>query len=172
MAKESITADPRFVEPDLPRSKFISHASRLDMAVAEVFQTMLGVDCTLVRGSECNEKLHSYRALVGFAGTMRGSCVVVVDRASGLQLAELLTGMEQCDETLIHDSLGEVCNMIAGAWKGGVPELTSGCMLSPPTIICGDDSRLYSPKLPLEILSRYQFGTACLEVILKGDLQQ
>ena len=149
-----------------------SYSERLDTAVEEVFQTMLGVNCTSLEVSGHTLREESYGAVVGFAGAMRGSCVVRVDRASGLLLAELLTGMEQSDEATIQDGLGEVCNMIAGTWKGAIRKLASGCMLSPPTVIAGYDFRLHSQPMPLQIQARYRFASAELEVILQGDLEE
>lgn len=148
-----------------------SYAERLDAAVEEVFQTMLGVSCRPVEAAGCTLRQESYGAVVGFAGAMRGSCVVKVDQASGLLLVELLTGAEQTEEALIQDGLGEVCNMIAGAWKGGIAKLASNCMLSPPTVIAGYDFRLHSQPSPLRIRSSYRFGAAELEVALQGDLE-
>ena len=149
-----------------------SYIGRLATAVEEVFQTMLGVRCTPMEMSGHTLREESYGAVVGFAGAMRGSCVVRVDRASGLLLAELLTGMEQSDEATIQDGLGEICNMVAGTWKGAFPKLSAGCMLSPPTVIAGYDFRLHSQPMPLQIQTRFGFASAAeMEVILQGDLE-
>ncbi len=143
---------------------------RLDEAVGEVFGTMLGVTCTPVEVETCAVAEESYGAIVGFAGAMRGSCVLQVDRASGLLLAELLTGMEQSDEETIQDGLGELCNMIAGAWKGAIPELAADCMLSPPTVISGREFRLHRQQTPFSIRSRYRFASADLCVTVHCEL--
>ncbi len=41
-----------------------------------------------------------------------------------------MTGMEfhEIDDT-VKDGIGEICNMLAGAWKGKVPDW-------PPTAVC------------------------------------
>lgn len=170
MAGVSMFPDGRAAKLYMMETKPRSYAERLDAAVEEVFQTMLGVSCRRVEAAGCTLRQESYGAVVGFAGAMRGSCVVKVDQASGLLLAELLTGLEQTDEALIQDGLGEVCNMVAGTWKGGIPRLASDCMLSPPTVIAGYDFRLHSQPSPLQIRSCYRFGAADLEVGLQGDL--
>ena len=46
-----------------------------------------------------------------------------------------MTGMighfDAMDDT-VKDGIGEICNMLAGAWKGKVPELAANCGLSVP----------------------------------------
>ena len=42
------------------------------------------------------------------------------------------------DDT-VKDGIGEICNMLAGAWKGKVPELAANCGLSVPAVITGRD---------------------------------
>lgn len=176
MAGTSMFPDGRAAKLYVMQAKPLSFAEKLDAAVEEVFQTMLGVSCKPVGAAGCTLRQESYGAVVGFAGAMRGSCVVKVDQASGLLLAGLMTGLEQSDEALsdgalIQDGLGEVCNMIAGTWKGGIAKLAANCMLSPPTVIAGYDFRLHSQPSPLQIQSSYRFGAAGLEVMLQGDLE-
>ncbi len=49
---------------------------------------------------------------------------------TALKIAAQMTGMEftEVDDT-VKDGIGEICNMLAGAWKGKVPELAAnaGC---------------------------------------------
>lgn len=56
----------------------------------------------------------------------------------------------------ISDALGEICNMVAGNFKNKIPGLGDGCMLSPPTVITGNDYSLRSladsPALELRLL--------------------
>jgi chemotaxis protein CheX len=44
----------------------------------------------------------------------------------------------------IADALGEVCNMVAGNFKNKIPGLGDGCMLSPPSVITGNDYSIHS----------------------------
>lgn len=147
-----------------------SFEQRLDMAVEEVFGAMLGVSCTPVESVGWTSRREMLGAIVGLAGAMRGACVVQADRASAMRIAEVLTGSADNDQGMIQDALGELCNMIAGTWKGGIPELASGCMLSPPVVIEGYDFRLHSQPSPFHIQSRYQFGADELEVTLHGHM--
>jgi chemotaxis protein CheX len=43
-----------------------------------------------------------------------------------------------------RDALGEICNMVAGAFKNQVPSLQQDCLLSVPTVISGADYELQS----------------------------
>lgn len=172
MGGMSTFPDGRAAKLYVMKAKPRSFAGRLDAAVEEVFQTMLGVGCTPMEGAGCTVRQESYSAMVGFAGAMRGACLVQVDRASGLLLSEMMNGAEQNDEALILDGLGELCNMIAGRWKSGIPKLASDCLLSPPAVIAGYDLQLHSQSLPLHIRSRYQVGAAVADVMLQGDLEE
>jgi chemotaxis protein CheX len=53
------------------------------------------------------------------------------------------------------DALGEICNMVAGNFKNKISGLGEGCMLSPPTVISGNDYSMYSqaefPALELRL---------------------
>ncbi|MGC8548991.1 MAG: chemotaxis protein CheX [Acidobacteriaceae bacterium] len=147
-----------------------SFEQRLDLAVEEVFGAMLGVSCVPVKAVGWTTRQEMIGAIVGLAGSMRGSCVVHVNRASGMRIAELLTGSADNDHGMVQDALGELCNMIAGTWKGGIPELAAGCMLSPPVVIEGYDFRLHSQPSPFHIQSRYQFGPDEMEVTLHGEM--
>jgi chemotaxis protein CheX len=152
------------------QAKAESLEQRLDLAVEEVFGAMLGVSCTPVEPVGWTTRQETIGAIVGLAGAMRGSCVVHVNRASGMRIAELLTGSADNDQGVIHDAMGELCNMIAGTWKSSIPELAAGCMLSPPVVIEGYDFRLHSQPSPFHIQSRYQFGADELEVTLHGEI--
>jgi chemotaxis protein CheX len=56
------------------------------------------------------------------------------------------------------DALGEICNMVAGNFKNKIAGLAEGCMLSPPTVITGNDYTLHSlsDSPPLEVRLRFE----------------
>jgi chemotaxis protein CheX len=58
----------------------------------------------------------------------------------------------------ISDALGEICNMVAGNFKNKIAGLGDGCMLSPPSVITGDDYTVHSqPEAPtLEVSLRLE----------------
>jgi chemotaxis protein CheX len=70
-----------------------------------------------------------------------------------------MTGMEfeEIDDT-VKDGIGEICNMLAGAWKGKVPDLAANCGLSVPAVITGRDYRLHVQAPEFQLNHRYRFG--------------
>lgn len=172
MAGISRFPDGRAAKLFVMEAKPRSYAERLDAAVEKVFRAMLGVSCPPVEGAGCTLRQDSYSAVVGFAGAMRGACVVRLDQGSGLLLAELLSGTEPSDEERIPAGLGEVCHRIANTWKAGIPKLASDCLLSPPTVMAGYEFRQLTPPSPLRIHSCYRFGNGEVEVTLWGDLEE
>ena len=135
----------------------VSDPRNLDASVEEVFRLMLGIECKRDAGPAAREQ-ESVTAVVGFGGVLSGACVFRSGAGAALKIAAQMTGMEFAgiDDT-VKDGIGEICNMLAGAWKGKVPELAANCGLSVPAVITGRDYKLHvqapgvsdSPHLPL-----------------------
>jgi chemotaxis protein CheX len=69
-----------------------------------------------------------------------------------------MTGIETAEvDGMVRDAIGEVCNMVAGAWKGFDKELASGCLLSTPTVVAGSSYELFSQRAPIRIERSYRF---------------
>jgi chemotaxis protein CheX len=129
----------------------------LDAAVEEVFHLMAGVHC--LPTSQCPvEERQMISAIIGLAGAMSGTCVLYSGERVALRVAEVLTGIAtpNLNDTM-KDAIGEMCNMIAGAWKGRLSPLSSGCMLSTPTIISGTNYQIHSQKPAFRIERFYCF---------------
>ncbi len=137
---------------------------KLDQSVEEVFGMMMGVACTPVEASPVAEG-ETITAVVGLAGALSGACVVRVYQKVALGIAEALTGMPMTalDET-VKDAMGEVCNMVAGAWKGSLPEIAARCMLSVPAVVTGTDYQLHLQRPEFALLRHYCFGEHSLTV--------
>src|SRR3954463_8010969 len=97
----------------------------LDRSVEEFFHLMLGVDCARDWAPSAIEA-EPITAVVGFGGVLSGACILRSSAQTAMQMARLMTGMSfaEVDDT-VRDAIGEICNMLAGAWKGKVPELAS-----------------------------------------------
>jgi len=67
----------------------------------------------------------------------------------------------------VKDAIGEICNMLAGAWKGKVPGLSANCGLSVPAVISGRDYSLHvqSPEFQLEHIYRYHGGSFAVTIV-------
>jgi chemotaxis protein CheX len=148
----------------------ISDPGNLDASVMEVFQLMLGVECK--RPPDCQEaEPESVTAVVGFGGALSGACVFRCGNAAAMEIAARMTGMEfhEVDDT-VKDGIGEICNMLAGAWKGKVPGLAAQCGLSVPAVITGRDYRLHvqAPEFQLQHAYRFEDRCFCVTIVCDG----
>jgi chemotaxis protein CheX len=141
----------------------------LDASVEEVFQTMLGLVCRREPGADEREP-ESVTAVVGFGGLLSGACVLSTGRSAALEIAANMTGMQfdEVDDT-VKDGIGEICNMLAGAWKGKVPELAANCGLSVPAVITGRDYRLHVQAPEFQLHHRYRFADLRFSVTIVCD---
>jgi chemotaxis protein CheX len=130
----------------------------LDRAMEEVFGTMMGQACCQAGEVDPIEG-ETVAALIGLAGALAGTVVVQCTRPGAMGICGSLTGVEptEVDET-VRDAMGEVANMVAGAWKGYDPDLASHCLLSTPTVIVGSRYELFSRRALIRIDRAYRFG--------------
>jgi chemotaxis protein CheX len=111
----------------------------LDQAVEEVFSLMLGVAVTVAeREPAVDSNTETLTAVIGLAGAFSGACTVQARAETAIKMTSCMVGMEMdtVDDAVL-DGLGEISNMLAGAWKSKIPELASACMLSVPTVVTG-----------------------------------
>jgi chemotaxis protein CheX len=148
----------------------VSDPRNLDASVEEVFNLMLGVRCERDPGPVLMEP-ESVTAVVGFGGLLSGACVFKSGGAAALKIAARMTGMEfdEIDDT-VKDGIGELCNMLAGAWKGRVPDLAANCCLSIPAVITGRDYNLHvqAPEFRLHHTFRFEDSTFEVTIICDG----
>lgn len=147
----------------------VSDPRSLDTSVEEVFRTMLGLQCLRSHDLDPEEHL-SVTAVVGFGGLLSGACVFSMGGAAALAIAGHLTGMDflEIDDT-VKDAIGEICNMLAGSWKGKVPELAAHCGLSVPAVITGRDYKLHVQAPEFQLHHRYVFGKTSFTVKIVCD---
>ena len=124
----------------------------LELATREVFQMMLG--CPLTTPEAAPAARFNVTAVVGLAGKLNGMIAVHCQERAAALMASRMLGIELDDvgsET--SDALGEVCNMVAGNFKNKIAGLGDGCMLSPPSVITGEDYTVHSrpPISSLEV---------------------
>jgi len=147
----------------------VSDPRNLDASVEEVFQLMLGVNCERDPGP-IEVEPESVTSVVGFGGLLSGACVFRTGGTAALKVAERMTGMEfpELDDT-VKDGIGEICNMIAGAWKGKVPDLAANCGLSVPAVITGRDYNLHVQAPEFKLHHCYRFEGMGFEVTIICD---
>jgi chemotaxis protein CheX len=134
-----------------------AYGRSMDEAVEEVFSLMMGVACTSMDEAPMDEP-ETISAVIGLAGSMSGTCVLRGGERTAMRMAAALTGMEieALDDT-VKDAIGEICNMVAGAWKGKIPTLASSCMLSTPTVVSGTNYQLHTQRPEFRIERHYRF---------------
>ena len=147
----------------------VSDPRNLDASVEEVFHMMLGVECHRDDLPVAAEP-ESVTAVVGFGGLLSGACVFHSGAGAAMRIAAHMTGMEftETDDT-VKDGIGEICNMLAGVWKGKVPELAANCGLSIPAVITGRDYNLRVQAPEFKLHHAYRFEDACFDVTIVCD---
>jgi chemotaxis protein CheX len=147
----------------------VSDPKNLDASVEEVFHLMLGVSCERDAGPVKLEQ-ESVTAVVGFGGLLSGACVFRTGGSSAMKIAAHMTGMEfaEIDDT-VKDGIGEICNMLAGAWKGKVPDLSANCGLSVPAVITGRDYNLHVQAPEFKLIHTYRFEDSVFDVTIICD---
>lgn len=142
----------------------------LDDSVEEVLGMMLGWKCR--RGDDAIEvpDPDSLTAVVGFGGVLSGACIVRAGAGSALKIAGRMMGAEpaEMDDT-VQDGIGELCNMLAGSWKGRVPELASNCGLSVPAVITGRNYSLHVQAPEFRLTHSYVVEDVSFEVTIVCD---
>jgi chemotaxis protein CheX len=156
-------------EANISMSK-VTDAIYLNQAVEEVFGLMLGVVVEVLNEEFLTEDATAtMTAMVGLAGAISGTCAMLVGSEAGIHMASCMAGTEldAVDETVL-DGLGEITNMLAGAWKAKLPELNGACMLSVPTVVTGTQYEVHR-KAPAFFVERsYRLGAHFFMVRIDG----
>ncbi|MGH9586794.1 MAG: chemotaxis protein CheX [Acidobacteriaceae bacterium] len=144
----------------------------MDEAVEEVFSLMMGIHCTSV--DDCpSDEAEIISSVIGLAGAMSGTCVLRCGERTARRIAEAMTGVElKSLDNLVKDAMGEVCNMVTGAWKGRHAVFASKCMLSTPTVITGSNYQLHTQRPELRIERYYCFETCSFSFSLVCESMQ
>src|SRR5580704_4102147 len=147
----------------------ISDPANLDASVGEVFRLMLCIVCKREAGLTVVEK-ESVTAVVGFSGPLSGVCVFRSGARTAMKIAAQMSGMESDSiDITVKNGIGEICNMLAGAWKGNVPDLAPNCGLSVPVVITGRDYHLHVQAPEFQLHYVYRFGESGFDVTIVCD---
>lgn len=148
-----------------PAKNFLcaENVNRADSTVKEIFDVMFGLDILVIDAPLDDDgqiEPDDRTAIVGFSGSLRGSCQLRISHLAAHSIASAMLGgtpIADEDESL-NDALGELCNMLAGGWKNGIADLAAACALSPPTIVSGLDYKIHMAKPSTKLCRTYQFG--------------
>lgn len=117
----------------------------LEEAVLEVFELM--VHCSLTRrDAKAGGEVFDLCSMVGMAGDICGVLSLRCSRSCGRLIAVTLMKTAICGRgSNVLDAFGEVCNTIAGNFKGKISGYSDDCFLSVPTVIDGWNYSVYLP---------------------------
>ena len=115
----------------------------LSKATCEIFEVMLGTSLT-VSPEPRPQVIPDFAAMVGIAGGLCGLVSIRTTADVARQIAAKMLGDEAGAAEAAPDAFGEVCNMIAGSFKGRIEGLSDVCALSVPTVIFGKDFTMFS----------------------------
>jgi len=119
-------------------------AEELAKATREVFEIMVGTTLTLPAKPR-PPFIPDFAAMVGIAGSLCGLVSIRTTTECARSIAARMLGDDEVGVAeAAQDAFGEVCNMIAGSFKGRISGLADGCALSVPTVIFGRDFTLFS----------------------------
>ena len=103
----------------------------MDETVAETFAAMLGLACLPSQMPDSPPPKVSAR--IEFSGAVQGSCDIAMTSADALRIAEILLS-GAADDAMAADTVGELCNLLAGSWKRRLRPPASAAGLSVPVI--------------------------------------
>jgi chemotaxis protein CheX len=138
----------------------------LDLAAHEVFQLMLSSELGNSAKIPPNDP-SDVTSMVGLAGKLSGVMTVRCQEKAAALIASKMLGikLEEVGDDM-SDAMGEVCNMVAGNFKNKIPGLSDGCMLSPPTVITGNDYMVHAQPHAKEIERAFLFESMLLLIAL------
>jgi chemotaxis protein CheX len=149
----------------------ITDPTILDQAVDEVFALMLGTPVTVSDSAVAPTNIPiTLTAVIGLAGALSGGYTVVVNEATAKQIASTMLGIEIPElNGDVYDALGEITNILAGAWKSKIPSLHAACLLSVPTVVTGTHYDIHRKTTAFRMARSYWFGDSPLTINIYGE---
>jgi chemotaxis protein CheX len=145
-------------------------------SVYSLFSTMLSSKAR--RGNpglvDGNKRPQEIMALIGLSGPVRGTAALSfpVETAKSMSSRLLMMEVDEVDES-VCDAISELVNIVAGGAKAKLSEQVGATLeLTLPTIIRGDQYRVYSPSkaLWLEVPFTSELGEFTLRVTFDAAL--
>lgn len=149
----------------------VTDTTILDQSVEEVLGLMLGVPVSLTEETvDTDSASMTLTAVIGLAGALSGAYTVLAQADAAMQMTACMVGMDiaALDDTTL-DGLGEITNMLAGAWKSKIPELTAACLLSVPTVVTGTQYEVHKRASAFHLTRSYRFDNHSFTVSIYGE---
>lgn len=115
----------------------------LSLALAKTFQTMLSLRLDTVDPRKVAPLEGKYiLGTIRFAGKAVGRVSLRISIESASAIAGMLLGMNPAEITpgMVHDSVGELLNIITGNFKSNLADAGLNCRLEPPLVSRTDES--------------------------------
>ncbi len=141
----------------------------LGQAGAEVYEMMVGT--ALVDSDQSLPRVADYTSMIGLAGDLCGVLSFRCSNASAARIAALMLGStEGASAECIRDALGEICNMVAGAFKAHVTDIVDQCMLSVPMVVSGKDYEMHplADGLRIQVSKTFEGALVWMTLDLHG----
>jgi chemotaxis protein CheX len=149
----------------------INDTSLLDQTVEEVFATMLGsaVSHTESSLSPSNVPI-TLTAVIGLAGALSGAFTLVVNEATAKRISSTMLGIDTPElDGDVYDAVGEITNILAGAWKSRIAGLHAGCLLTVPTVVTGTSYDVHRKTTNFRIARSYIFADTPITINIFGE---
>ncbi|WP_404422335.1 chemotaxis protein CheX [Nibricoccus sp. IMCC34717] len=147
----------------------------IDRAIKDVFRTMVSLQASPAPGGETNGcdglplqkavvlKGHRVLGNVGFQGDLNGMLGLCFDTAFANSVTGKMLGMTDAEVTeagneVTNDTIGELTNMAAGAFKNQLADRGHPCKLTIPAIVRGDDLAFEPHQGAVRRVYRYDLG--------------
>lgn len=141
--------------------------SLLELATKEVFQIMLQSDLNTMPSSFEDVAAGDTTAMVGLAGSLCGVLSIRCDSRTAESIAgRMLGSVGSVAPSDVADAIAEICNMVAGNFKGKISLLADHCMLSVPTVIRGDDYEMVAIADGEQIAASFGYENGVIWVCL------
>ena len=149
----------------------INNTSTLDQSVEEVFGLMLGTPVTVSETAVAPTNIPiTLTAIIGLAGALSGAYSVVVNEATAKQIAATMLGIEVTSlDDNVYDALGEITNILAGAWKSKIESLHAACLLSVPTVVTGTHYDIHKKTSSFRLSRSYHFNESTFTISIYGE---
>ncbi len=150
----------------------VSDPLHLDQTVEEVFATMLGSQVSLSESSLAPSNVPiTLTAVIGLAGALSGAFTLVVNEATAKRIASNMLGIEATElDGDVFDAVGEITNILSGAWKSHIAPLHAGCLLTVPTVVAGTSYDVHRKSTSFRMARSYYFVDAPITINIFGEL--
>lgn len=125
-------------------------------AIKKNLKEMADVDCQFGSTALQDEGFTSagLAVIIGITGAMPGRVIIDASRSVAESLSLVINGDETLEWEMVMDTMAELTNIISGNAISFINNEKKGLGLSltPPSVFCGDEMKIISPKLKAQLI--------------------